>query len=203
MQWLGWILAVAAIGVAIWLKRQLATAQAHAGELLYEKIDAENALEAQLGQGDTPAGERPFRAVVEHLDAPLESMRDHLLQHDAQLVDYRELIQQYDAAVQYCLQPVELILGADKASLDELVQHVEGARRKLFDARSALERNPLHVAGLALTSPADDVQAILDYVHALDMPPAAEAQPRREPVIDAEDEFDATHSLAGQNGATH
>jgi signal transduction histidine kinase len=59
------------------------------------------------------------------------------------LDDYRKLVKQYDAAVQYCLQPVDLIFGADKSSLDKLVKHVEDARRKLFEARTALEKSPL------------------------------------------------------------
>jgi len=59
------------------------------------------------------------------------------------LDDYRALVQQYDVAVQYCLQPVDLIFSADKASLEKLVKHVEEARRKLFEARAAVEKSPL------------------------------------------------------------
>lgn len=36
---------------------------------------------------------------------------------------------------------MELIFGADKASLDKLVLHVEGARRALFEARGNLEKS--------------------------------------------------------------
>ena len=59
------------------------------------------------------------------------------------LDEYRNLVQQYDAAVQYCLQPVDLLFSADKQSLDKLVKFVEDARRKLFEARAALDKSPL------------------------------------------------------------
>ena len=59
------------------------------------------------------------------------------------LDEYRTLVQQYDAAVQYCLQPVDLLFSADKQSLDKLVKFVEEARRKLFEARAALDKSPM------------------------------------------------------------
>ena len=59
------------------------------------------------------------------------------------LDDYRQLVKNYDAAVQYCLQPVEMIFGADKAGLDQLVKHVEEARRRLFLARVELEKSTI------------------------------------------------------------
>ena len=68
----------------------------------------------------------------------MRSQVDHAAR---QLVDYRTLVKRYDAAVQYCLQPVELIFGADKQHLDKLVAHVEGARRALFEARAHLEKS--------------------------------------------------------------
>lgn len=165
MIWLGWVVAVVAVAVAVMLSRKLKDAHAHAEDLLYAKIDAENALESD--QAVEPTQANPFHDLVERLDPSLESVREHLLELDSNLIEYRKLVGQFDAAVQYCLQPVELILGADKASLDELVRHVEGARRKLFDARSALEKNPLHVAPIMAISPVDDVQAMIEYVRAL------------------------------------
>ncbi|MEO5624115.1 MAG: hypothetical protein ABJB02_03245 [Dokdonella sp.] len=176
MQWLGWVIAIVAIGFAIVLGRRLASANAHAEDLLYAKIDAENALQADHDSEAAPTA-NPFRDVVARLDPALESVRENLVKQDAHLIDYRKLVGQFDAAVQYCLQPVELILGADKASLDELVRHVEGARRKLFEARSALEKNPLHVAPIMAISPVDDVQALIDYVRALPAQAATAAAP--------------------------
>ena len=59
------------------------------------------------------------------------------------LTEYRSLVQRYDTAVQHCLQPVDLLFGADKASLDKLVKFVEEARRKLFEARANVENSAL------------------------------------------------------------
>lgn len=181
MQWLGWLVAIAAVAVAIVLGRRLAAAHAHAGDLLYAKIDAENALQAGRDVDGVPAAD-PFGEVRARLDPPLEAVREHLLEHDAQLADYRRLVGQFDAAVQYCLQPVELILGADKASLDELVRHVEGARRKLFDARAALEKNPLHSAPIMAATPVEEVQAMIDYVSNLAVPAPMQAHDEPAPV---------------------
>lgn len=151
MQWIGWGVAVVAIVVAVWLWRKLASERAHAAQLLYARIEAENQAEQMRS-----IQERVLRVahqaalggvlddVVTQIHEPLSSAHAGVEQANRLLADYRELVKRYDAAVQYCLQPVELIFGADKASLDQLVQHVEGARRKLFDARAALEKHAVH-----------------------------------------------------------
>jgi two-component system NtrC family sensor kinase len=148
MMWLGWILAVAAIGFAIWLLRQLTAERSLTTQLRFAKIDAENASEtmrANQAQAVDSAGLAPLGrllgATAHELDAPLASVRSQVDHAARQLVDYRMLVKRYDSAVQYCLQPVELIFGADKASLDKLVLHVEGARRALFEARTNLEKS--------------------------------------------------------------
>lgn len=46
MAWVGWVIAILAIGAAAWFWRQLATERAHAGELLYAKLDIENEMDA-------------------------------------------------------------------------------------------------------------------------------------------------------------
>jgi two-component system NtrC family sensor kinase len=81
--------------------------------------------------------------VAHEINTPLGFVKSNVEVIGDLLDDYRKLVKQYDAAVQYCLQPVDLIFGADKASLDKLVKHVEDARRKLFEARTALEKSPL------------------------------------------------------------
>jgi signal transduction histidine kinase len=149
MMWAGWLVAVIAIGVAIWIARQLAAERALATQLRFAKIEAENATEtlranqsqAVGSSGLAPLG-RLLGTTANELDAPLASVRSQVDHAARQLVDYRTLVKRYDAAVQYCLQPVELIFGADKASLDKLVLHVEGARRGLFEARANLEKSP-------------------------------------------------------------
>jgi two-component system NtrC family sensor kinase len=148
MMWVGWILAVIAIVAAIWLARQLAVERALTTQLRFAKIDAENAsdtMRSNQAQAVGSAGLAPLGKLLgstaHELDAPLASVRSQVDHAARQLVDYRTLVKRYDTAVQYCLQPVELIFGADKASLDKLVMHVEGARRALFEARTNLEKS--------------------------------------------------------------
>jgi two-component system NtrC family sensor kinase len=81
--------------------------------------------------------------VAHEINTPLGFVKSNVEVVGDLLDDYRSLVKQYDAAVQYCLQPVDLIFGADKSALDKLVKHVEEARRKLFDARSNLEKTSL------------------------------------------------------------
>lgn len=54
------------------------------------------------------------------------------------LRDYAARVREYDAAVEYCLQPAELMPGADEDDLERLIGHVANARKRLFDARKAL-----------------------------------------------------------------
>ena len=81
--------------------------------------------------------------VAREINAPLGLAQGNIEVVGEMLSEYRELVQRYDAAVQHCLQPVDLLFNADKASLDKLVKHVEEARRKLFEARAAVEKSPL------------------------------------------------------------
>jgi signal transduction histidine kinase len=81
--------------------------------------------------------------VAHEINTPLGFVKSNVEVVGDLLDDYRKLVKQYDAAVQICLQPVDLIFNADKASLDKLVKHVEEARRKLFEARAAVEKSPL------------------------------------------------------------
>lgn len=148
MMWVGWIIAVVAIGAAVWLARQLSSERALTTQLRFAKIEAENATDAMRQNQAQAVGSaalaplgKLLSTTAQELDAPLASVRSQVDHAARQLVDYRTLVKRYDAAVQYCLQPVELIFGADKQSLDKLVVHVEGARRALFEARAHLEKS--------------------------------------------------------------
>ena len=169
----GWVVAIVAVGIAVWLWRQLATERAHTSELLYAKLDIENdmdLLRADSSQDVAAAAAAAGQSVSEiarHLHEPLESVRGSVESTRADLDDYRERVRQFDAAVQYCLQPVELILGADKASLAELVSHVEGARRKLFETRAEVEKNPLHKQADGLEASLDTLQTLSTYTSSL------------------------------------
>jgi signal transduction histidine kinase len=81
--------------------------------------------------------------VAHEINTPLGFAKSNVEVVGDLLDDYRNLVRQYDMAVQYCLQPVDLIFSADKSSLDKLVKHVEEARRKLFEARAAVEKSSL------------------------------------------------------------
>lgn len=189
MLWVGWVLALVAAGVVAWLLRELRAERGRSHELLYEKIDLENELDS--AQHDRPidtSAHDAMVAVANRLDAPLGSARAHLEDVSVQIADYRERVRQFDLAVQYCLQPVEMIFGADKATLDQLVSHVEGARRKLFEARTALTKSPLHAATGALDGGLGELDVLADYARALRIPPAVvEAALPETPQIHTED----------------
>ncbi|MCB1578780.1 MAG: hypothetical protein KDI81_16000, partial [Xanthomonadales bacterium] len=111
---------------------------------LADEIEQLQATRAQLLQAQPmQVAGRAAAVVAEEIDAPLDATRDQVRAIGKQLDAYRQLVKNYDAAVQYCLQPVEMIFGADKAGLDQLVKHVEEARRQLFSARRELEKSPL------------------------------------------------------------
>ncbi|HEY0232782.1 MAG TPA: ATP-binding protein [Dokdonella sp.] len=167
MQWIGWVVAIVALGAAFWLWRKLAAERAHSAQLLYARIDAENEVdtlrthqERALRAARSSALGDLLGEVSPQLHVPLQALQAHLDTARRQFAYYRELVRRYDAAVQYCLQPVELIFGADKASLDQLMRHVEGARRKLFDARNALEKNTVHCGNSLLQGAGDALEQI-------------------------------------------
>lgn len=56
----------------------------------------------------------------------------------AMLARWRALVEDYDRSVQYCLQPVDLIPGADPADMQTLLRHVGDARGRLFSSRREL-----------------------------------------------------------------
>lgn len=175
MEWIGWVVAVVAVSVAVWVWRLLVAERAHGAQLLYARIDAENQANTLRENQDRVVQAARSVALggvlddaVRQLRQPLESAHADLETAKHDYADYRELVKRYDAAVQYCLQPVELIFGADKASLDQLVHHVEGARRKLFEARSALEKNPAHAGSDLLKKAAAGLQPLARLTRALD-----------------------------------
>jgi len=184
MMWIGWIIAVVAIGAVVWLARQLTTERALTTQLRFAKIEAENATDAMRQNQAQAVGSAALAPLgkllgttAQELDAPLASVRSQVDHAARQLVDYRTLVKRYDAAVQYCLQPVELIFGADKASLDKLVLHVEGARRALFEARTNLEkssaldesRHLLETAAESLRDIGALTQSLAQFAHADDV----------------------------------
>lgn len=174
MEWIGWVLALLAIAMAFVLWRRLGAERTHASELLYARLEAENEVQAlhakhtQLMESARAAAfGGPLAEATAHLHDRLDSARTTLEAAGAELGDYRERVGRYDSAVQYCLQPVELILGADKATVDQLMSHVEGARRKLFEARALLTTHALHKGAAALGSGIGEIGALSDYTRGL------------------------------------
>lgn len=148
MAWIGWVIALAGLATAGLLFMRLRderAANAHLSDEHAEalaEIDHLRASRASL----IPAGElgtigQLALATASSADLPLRVACDQVAAVGDRLDQYRKLVKEYDAAVQYCLQPVEMIFGADKAGIDQLVKHVEEARRRLFVARSNLEKN--------------------------------------------------------------
>ncbi len=148
MQWMVWLVAIAALGAAVLLFLRLRDERARHAQLADEHADAlaeieqRQANEHQILASSERAVFGPLAgSVAARIESPLSTVGNDLEQVIERLERYRGLVKAYDNAVQYCLQPVEMIFGADKAGLDQLVKHVEDARRKLFSARAELEKS--------------------------------------------------------------
>ncbi len=150
MPWIAWIVALAFAIAAGFLFVRLRSAHNARERVDGELARAEAEIEELRATRDliVPAGERAMlgavaAGVAAEVGPPLAQAAGGVATVATRLDDYRALVKAYDNAVQHCLQPVEMIFGADKAGLDQLVKHVEDARRKLFAARAALEKSPL------------------------------------------------------------
>jgi len=141
------LVALAAI-VQLWIalnnqRRQTLSAN-FAVEEAQQELERLQAAQAQTIQVTKLAAlGQMIAGVAREINAPLGLAKGNIEVVGEMLAEYRSLVQQYDAAVQHCLQPVDLLFGADKASLDKLVKFVEEARRKLFEARANLENSAL------------------------------------------------------------
>lgn len=157
MGWIAWLLALIAFGAVAYLVIRLRDERAANQHLRNERLQIADQMEALKGnearllQAMSRSVDGQMAAVVaREVDAPLGFANSKLDGLGALLDDYRQLVKNYDAAVQYCLQPVEMIFGADKAGLDQLVKHVEEARRQLFTARRELEKSAILTDSKAL-----------------------------------------------------
>jgi two-component system, NtrC family, sensor kinase len=141
------LIALAAI-VQLWIalnnqRRQTLSAN-FAVEEAQQELDRLQAAQAQTIQVTKLAAlGQMIAGVAREINAPLGLAQGNIEVVGEMLAEYRSLVQQYDAAVQHCLQPVDLLFSADKASLDKLVKFVEEARRKLFEARANLENSAM------------------------------------------------------------
>ena len=150
MVWISWVLALIAFGAVGYLAMRWNDERKTTQQLRNERMHLADEIEqlkiqqARLVQALPMAlVGRVASDVAREVDPPLGFARSNVEGIGELLDDYRKLVKNYDAAVQYCLQPVEMIFGADKAGLDQLVKHVEEARRRLFSARSDLEKSSI------------------------------------------------------------
>ncbi len=148
MVWISWLLALIAFGAVGYLVMRLRDERAVNQRLRNERMHLADEMESIKGHEARLMQAMPMSVagqmagiVAREVDAPLGFAHSSLQGIGELLDDYRQLVKSYDAAVQYCLQPVEMIFGADKAGLDQLVKHVEEARRQLFTARRELEKS--------------------------------------------------------------
>ena len=138
------IVAIVVTGFSAWKLREENNRLRAAHATAETQIEQLQSTQAQLlDTSKLVAIGQMVTGVAHEVHAPLGFVKGNVEVVGELLDDYRKLVQQYDAAVQYCLQPVDLIFGADKSSLDKLVKHVEDARRKLFEARTNLEKSTL------------------------------------------------------------
>lgn len=147
---LPWIVIIVLVAGCGWLAWSLQNTQKQKAALEARQVEAAEELkrlqatQSQVIQTTKLASLGQMVAGVAHeINTPLGFVKSNVEVIGDLLDDYRKLVVEYDAAVQYCLQPVDLIFGADKASLDKLVKHVEEARRKLFEARARVETSAL------------------------------------------------------------
>ncbi|MEP6881770.1 MAG: ATP-binding protein [Dokdonella sp.] len=150
MAWISWLLALIAFGAVGYLVMRLRDERAVNQRLRNERMHLADEMESMKGHEARLMQAMPMSVaghmagvVAREVDAPLGFAHSNLEGVGELLDDYRKLVKNYDAAVQYCLQPVEMIFGADKAGLDQLVKHVEEARRQLFNARRELEKSAI------------------------------------------------------------
>lgn len=149
------LIALVAI-IQLWLelrKQKRETDSAHfAVEEAQRELDRLQAAQAQtIHVTRLAALGQMVVGIARDMNVPLGFAQNNLALIAELLDEYRDLVRRYDTAVQHCLQPVDLMFSADKASLDKLVKYVEEARRKLFEARAAVESSalPTHAGQLA------------------------------------------------------
>jgi two-component system, NtrC family, sensor kinase len=136
--------AAMALGLAAWQMRRENSRLARSKLETETELKKLQATQSQVIHTTKLASLGQMVAGVAHeINTPLGFVKSNVEVVSELIDDYRKLVTQYDAAVQYCQQPVDLMFSADKSSLDKLVKHVEEARRKLYEARSALEKSSL------------------------------------------------------------
>ncbi len=160
MEWVGWLMAFLAALGAVWLLRAYRAERSRAAELLYEKMDLENELDSLHAERVANPPE-PAPVVVEPVVVTsnvAEEAAVPLRELAGQIDEFRARSRSYDAAVEQCLQPLELMVGADAQTLAAALAHIDKARKPLFAARIALLKTPLQKGNAALAAVHDALQ---------------------------------------------
>lgn len=174
MGWLGWLVALLAAAGAAWLLRAYRAERGRAAELLYEKMDLENELDTLHAERVANPPE-PVAAVapVVVTSNVAEDAAVPLRELAGQIDEFRARSRSYDAAVEQCLQPLELMVGADAQTLAAALAHIDKARKPLFAARIALMKTPLQKNNAALAAVHDALQDETAQAADADAPDAA------------------------------
>lgn len=165
MQWIGWLAALLMALGAGWFLHAWRSASARANELFYEKIDLENELDTM--HAERVANPPPPPPTVQPDPGPPAPVIDTVVigsQLDelaAQIEEYRACNRAYDAAIQHCLQPVEMLIGADPQTQAAALGHINAARKPLFAARQAVQKASLNRGNTAIDAIREGIAAAL------------------------------------------
>jgi signal transduction histidine kinase len=150
MDWITVVLLLIALAAVVQLWMELSRQKKQTLSANFAVEEAQHELERlQAAQAQTihvtrlAALGQMVVGIARDTNVPLGFAQNNLSMIVELLDEYQVLVQRYDMAVQHCLQPVDLLFSADKATLDKLVKYVEEARRKLFEARANVESSAL------------------------------------------------------------
>jgi two-component system NtrC family sensor kinase len=175
MDWMIVVLLLVALAAIVQLWLQLRSQRRETASANFAVEEAQRELDRlQAAQAQTihvtrlAALGQMVVGIARDINVPIGFAQNNIAMIVELLEEYRSLVQRYDLAVQHCLQPVDLLFSADKASLDKLVKYVEEARRKLFEARADVESSALpNNARQLLTDSGDSLQQLSSRVQSL------------------------------------
>lgn len=154
--WIGWLVALTgAVALGLlwqWLRHEIAEREdlerEHAAlNARSRELEAEHEqvmkIDHLAGLGQLMAG------AAEQASQPIAMARERIDTLSGQWIAHRNLLAAYDDAIQHCLAPLDMLVGADTrelagADLDIVLRHIAQSRRRLFDARASLVSSPFN-----------------------------------------------------------
>ncbi len=157
--WISWLVAlIGAVALGLlwqWLRHEIAERidleREHA--VLDAKMRELQAEHEQVMKIDHLAGLGQLMAgAAQQASQPIAMARERIDALSGQWIAHRNLAAAYDEAVQTCLAPLDMLVGADIADLagddlTTLLGHIETSRKRLFDTRASLMASPFDQAG--------------------------------------------------------